>query len=147
MIDIKLTPQNGVYDFDYGDDGDFIMEDGFDTALLMGVFCERRATPEEVPDAIRRSGWIGNLFYNENGFENGSKVWLHISQGRIIQETLNNVRDAAQKGLDYLVQDELAQSVSTEIEVVSGKPELKIRIEYSSSRVDERYYDVWGNTG
>jgi len=147
MIDLKLTETDGIYDISYGDDGDFEMEDGFDTAILMSLFCERRALKDEVPDAIRRRGWVGNAFYNPGGFENGSKMWIHTEQGRVTNVVLNAIKNTSVSGLYWMTLDNIAKSVESNIEVISGVPNLKLKIEYSPSKVEEKFFSVWENTG
>jgi len=147
MIDIHLTQENGIYDFVYCSKGDFSITSGFDTSLLMSLFCERRALPSEVPDAIRRRGWIGNRFYNEDGFENGSKLWIQIEQGRITNNVLNAVKNAAQIGLEWLISDNYAKKTTAEIINDNGVIKLKITITVSSSKIEERFFDIWSKTG
>ncbi|MDH3325181.1 MAG: phage GP46 family protein [Gammaproteobacteria bacterium] len=147
LIDIALTDRNGMYDISFGADGDFAMTEGFDTAILMSIFCEQRASESEVPDAIRRRGWIGNLFYNENGFENGSKMWIHLDQGRVTNNVLNAVKDSATTGLEWLIKDGYALDNLAEISVINGGPQLKITTSVSDSKVEARYFDVWSATG
>ena len=101
-IDIALL-QDERGNFDIGIDpatGDFFLTDGFDTAITMSLFCERRADASEVPTAELRRGWWGNEVGPE-GFEIGSKLWLTY-QSRKTQATLNLVVDYARSGAHYL---------------------------------------------
>lgn len=147
MIDVKLTDKGGYYDFDWEDDGDFILEDGFDTQILMSFFGRRRADKSEISNPMYRGGWLGNKYYNEDGFENGSKIWVHTDQGRITNAALNDTRDAGQNGLNWMVDDDLLSSVETSIASMGGEIMLDAKLTYPDSRVEHKYYDVWRLTG
>jgi phage gp46-like protein len=147
MIDIKLIDQGTHLDIDYASNGDFDMEDGFDTAIIMSLFCEKRASESEVSEATLRRGWIGNKYYNEDGGENGSKIWVHTEQGRITNTNLNNVKNTGQLGLDWFVEQEFLNKIETGIVTVNRQPNLEVTLEYPNSKVDTRYFDVWSNTG
>ncbi len=147
ISDVKLTQNFGIYDFSYCKNGDLQITNGFDTSLLMSLFCEQRASSAEVQDSIRRRGWIGNKFYNEDGFENGSKMWVHIDQGRITNDSLNSIKNASLSCLEWLISDGFAQKTNAEIVIIDNIPLLKITVEASSSKTEEKFYNIWSNTG
>jgi phage gp46-like protein len=147
MMDIKLTETSGIYEFSYGADGDFVMEDGFDTQILMSFFCQKRANESEIAEPIYRGGWVGNKYYNEDGYENGSKIWVHTNQGRITNTSINDTVDAGQKGLNWLVDDELLNDIEVTATTESGTILLDAKLTYTDSRVEHKYYDVWRLTG
>ncbi len=59
---IRTGEKTGFYDIDIDSSGDIDKTDGFDTAILMSFFCERRADESEVTVAELRRGWVGNSF-------------------------------------------------------------------------------------
>lgn len=139
--DIALNKDSGYYDISIDADGDIATQDSFDTALLMSLFCERRALPSEVATAHHRRGWIGN-----DDFEIGSKLWLY-EQARITRDTINGVNTEAKNGLQWLIDDSLVESVNVSTSVVNNSISISAEIKRFNSAVEYRYYDLWSNTG
>lgn len=145
-IDLALT-QDGRGNFDIGINpltGDFLLTDGFDTALVMSLFCERRADASEVPTAELRHGWWGNTVGPE-GFEIGSKLWL-LDQARKTQATLNKAIDYARDSLQWLVTDGHLVSVDVSAEFTVRGITLNIKLNRSNSATETRSYELWENT-
>jgi len=140
-LDAALNTTNGYYDISLDTDGDIATQDSFDTALLMSLFCERRALPSEVTTPNLRRGWIGN-----DGFEIGSKLWLY-EQARINRDTMNGVNTSANNGFKWLVDDKLLASVSATSTVTQSALSLTVELKRFNSTVEYRYYDLWSNTG
>lgn len=132
------------FDLQIGDDGDIVTADFFDTAILMSIFCERRATPSEVPESERRRGWIGNE--STPGFEIGSKLWLYY-QARVTRSILSGLESVIRAGLQWMVDDGIAESIEVNAELSGGKVVVDIPTKRPSSKVERRYYDLWENTG
>lgn len=144
-IDIKLTQdETGLFDISFDDDGDFTKVDGFDTSLIISVYADKRASKSEVPYALYRSGWIGNSYKD---FEIGSKVWIYL-RSRLTNSNIESIKKAATDSLQWLISDSLAKNVQVEIiSVTSVKISLKIVIEFSNGIIEDKYYDLWLNTG
>lgn len=133
-----------TYDIQFADNGDILTEDSLYTAILMSLFCERRADASEVPDNARRRGWIGNEA--TPGFEIGSKLWIY-EQARITRSVLNGIADAASDGFQWLVDDGIAVSIETRALLQNGKPLLEVQMLRPSSQVDKQYFALWDATG
>ena len=107
-----------LYDLVIGDDGDFEKLNSFWTAILLSVFCERRASPSEMPVIFRRRGWIGNI---NRPVEYGSKMWL-LENRRLIQGTVNDARTYLEQCLQWLVDfdylDQVTVSTSKDIDTI-----------------------------
>jgi len=129
------------YDFQIDSDGDIKTKDSFETALLMSLFCERRALASEVPDSHRRRGWIGN----SPDFENGSKLWLY-EQARVTRTTLTAIETAVYNGLQWMVDDKLAVNLEVTAELKNSNITITAIIERPNSKVERRYYELWNNT-
>lgn len=141
-VDAVLSKDNGYYDFSLDDNGDIETEDFFDTSILYSLFGERRAAANEVVDANRRRGWIGNFDY-----ENGSKIWL-LHQARLTRDTLNRLEDEARKSLQWLVDDGYAVAIDNISATYSNRRVLlNITIRRSRDEVVRRFYILWENTG
>lgn len=141
----KSGPVPGVWDFTLDDAGGINTDDFFDTALLMSIFAERRASASEVPNSQQRRGWIGNES-NADGFEIGSKVWL-FEQARLSHDTFNGITSAATDGLQWLIDDGFAINIVVNTLLISGTVTLQIDIFRPNSPVDRRFFDLWDASG
>lgn len=137
--DAVLYEANG-YDIAFDEDGDIETADQLDTALLMSLFCERRAAPNEMPVPELRRGWIGNEA--TPGVEIGSKLWLY-EQARVTRTILNGIEAAARDAMRWLLEDGLALGVQTAV----TPSELTVTLERSNSEVSTVYYKLWEGTG
>lgn len=119
-VDLRLKQkQDGGFDIDWTADGDFEMTDGYDTAVIMSLLCERRAKSYEIALPQYRRGWVGNLLY-QNQDEDGSGIWLY-KQKRLTGAMVNGVRDEAEKGLLWFIDDSIATQVNVKTAPVNGK--------------------------
>ncbi|MCK5018516.1 MAG: phage GP46 family protein [Candidatus Peribacteraceae bacterium] len=146
ITDIALIKgDDGIYDMEIGDDGDFVPVYGFDTSIIISLFVDKMANGEEVVEALQRRGWIGNESNDVPGFEIGSKLWLTY-QARNNAETRNQVVDAAKSSLLWLVDD----GYLTDLNVTGAlKPEgieLQIIFVRKSGKIDKLYFKLWENT-
>ncbi len=132
------------YDMQIDTNGDIKTADFFDTAILMSLFCERRAEPSEVPESHRRRGWVGNE--STPTFEIGSKLWLY-SQERATRTVLRGIETVVLNGLQWLIDDGYALDITTIAALASGLVTLNVVIKRPDSIVDNRFYKLWGNTG
>lgn len=145
-IDIAVEQdQFGKFDINFAENGDFVLTKGFDTAINMSIYCERRATAAEVPVASRRRGWWGNVASQIDNFEIGSKVWL-IKQERKTAETLNRIKDYINLGLEWLIIQDHAVDVATEVTLINGSVRLIVSIKRPNGQVEKRGYELWQNT-
>lgn len=123
MTDIKLNYDKGYFDFNIVS-GDFEQTDDLSTAILVSLGCDSRASESEVTQIEYRRGWAGNLVWNLDGLEMGSKLWL-LSQARLTIQTLERAKDYAQNALLWLLTENYATNIVVDVERVN---EEKIRI-------------------
>ena len=136
---------SGIYDFSLDGTGDIATEDFFDTAILMSLFCERRASSSEMPVSHYRRGWIGNE--STKGFEIGSKVWL-FEQSRLTRKTLNGINSVVREGLQWMIDENIALEIAVSSELGENNTiAVEITITRPSSKVEKRYFELWENTG
>jgi phage gp46-like protein len=145
-IDIKMRlNSDDYYDFSIKN-GDFEMVEGFDTAIQMSIFCERRASESEIKIPEKRRGYWGNECLEVIGFENGSKLWL-LSQCRLTNETLNKAIDYTQSCLKWLVDDGYLDKVVVGGNLISGTTAiLNIDLYRANNIVFSKGYDIWQRT-
>jgi len=141
---LTIDPATQLYDINLDENGDIATDDFFDTSILYSLFGERRASPDEVVDADRRRGWIGN---EDEDFENGSKLWL-LEQSRLTASNLSRIEDEAKKALQWLVDDGFAVAIEdVTTSLGRGKILLSVTIRRSRDKVDKRLFELWQNTG
>jgi len=144
-VDAVLIESSNGFDFNIDSNGDIETENFFDTALLVSIFCERRATASEVPESHQRRGWIGNE-QGENGFEIGSKLWL-FEQSRVTRSLLSDIEKVVFNALSWLIDDGFAVSIEAIAELKDNTVTLTVTIETPSSKVERRFYELWTQTG
>lgn len=128
------------YDFALDAQGDIETADQLETAILMSLFCEKRAAPSEVPNPSRRRGWIGNVA--TPGIEIGSKLWLY-EQARVTRTVLNGIQAEGLDAVNWLVEDGIASRVDTNVTT----NELIVDLYRPNSEVVSVYYPLWQGTG
>lgn len=147
MIDIALI-QDSLGQFDIDIDpltGDLLGVDGFETALAMSLFCERRANESEIPTPELRRGWWGNELDPEDSFEIGSKLWL-LDQPKRLQSILNAANNYAKDGLSWLTDDEHLKGVKANAIFTDDGCTINIELERDSSSTETRSFKLWENT-
>lgn len=146
-IDIDISKDSsGIFDIAVADNGDLVTTEGFDTALKMSIFCERRASSSEVQVSKFRRGWIGNLLSDIVNFEIGSKRWL-FDQDRMTQETVNGVSDAINDGLQWLIEDNYLDAIDVTAANTLDTITVQVDLFRNGSRVDKQFFDAWRATG
>jgi phage gp46-like protein len=128
------------YDIHFDAQGDIETADQLNTAILMSLFCERRAASSEMPAPELRRGWIGNV--STPGIEIGSKLWLY-EQARVTKSTLNGIASEALNGLNWLVEDGIAVDIDAEA-TING---LTVNLTRPNSEVSTQFYKLWEGTG
>jgi phage gp46-like protein len=146
MIDIAVIQDNkGNFDIEIDPEtGDFKLVDGFETALAMSLFCERRADESEVSVPELRRGWWGNEVGPE-GFEIGSKLWL-LYQARKNQETLNKAEDYAREAVQWLVDQGHLKSVDVSASFTEDGISINIILNRFNGSTGSKSYQLWENT-
>lgn len=144
-VDVKLTDNGTYYDLTIGDDGDFERVNSFDTAILLSLYCERRASESEVEIPEMRRGWIGNYYQL---VELGSKMWL-LYQARLTQNTLNRCRTYLQQALSWLTDYGYAKQVTVTPtrDIETGRMDVVINIRRNDDEIETLNYALWENTG
>ena len=146
-MDIALAydPVSKTFDLALAD-GDLTADSSLQTAVLLSLYCDRRARPEdELPDGSDdRRGWWADI-YNDRPL--GSRLWL-LSREKELDSVLSRAQEYATEALQWLLDDGIAQSLGVEaIHLRRGVLQLIVRIQRGDSSVIERRYDyVWGVT-
>lgn len=149
FVDLAFVmTEEGYFDLAI-EDGDFVTTDGFDTALLMSIFCHKRASASEVGFPQNRRGWWGNEALGFDNYNIGSKLWL-LEQARNNKETLNDAKTYTEDSLTWFLTDRFLDNtvVTTEYKKINGESVLEIHaslIRFQNS-VAEKGFRIWQNT-
>jgi phage gp46-like protein len=142
---VLFKDSSGIYDFQLDQTGDIKTEDFFDTSILMSIFCERRASVNEMTVSQYRRGWIGNE--STPNFEIGSKLWL-FEQSRLTRNTLNGINSVVKESLNWMIDDGIALEISVVSELnQNNRIVIEVTLLRPNSQVEKRYFDLWENTG
>ena len=110
ITDIKLiATEVGDYDISFIK-GDIELTSTIDTALLMSIYCERRADFSEVALSKYRRGWCGNVLLYDLLFEIGSKLWL-LKQSRVIPHNLERAKRYALEALQWMIAKDIFDKI------------------------------------
>ena len=89
-IKIKFNPETLEGDFEYKT-GDLTREEGLGTAVLISLFTDRRADPDDnIDNPDDKKGWWGDLAPNK-GDKIGSKLW-QFDRSKTDQNTINRIK-------------------------------------------------------
>ncbi len=117
--------------------GDFAIGDDLQTAVLVSIFSDRRATDAEL-DALadgatksttNKGIWIDT--YRE-GIQYGSGIWL-ILRGKKLPETLSRAEEYVKESLAWMIADGVAQTVEAEASFNGDRMLLAITITRQSA--------------
>ncbi len=94
-------------------------DDSIETAVVISLFTDRRAEPDdELPAGeTDRRGWWGDALAQNEGDRIGSRLWL-LKREKQTTETLNRAREYAREALAWLIEDGVASRVEVAAEWV-----------------------------
>lgn len=143
--DLKLSKdEKGLYDIDF-ENGDFALTDGLDTAIILSIFDERRASSSQVEEPSYRRGHFMNEFADIEGYEVGSLQWLYTQQNTNSNSNVTNIENALRTGLRWLIEDRIAKNVAVNAVKSGSGVQADIAIE-GNSKEDSTYYNTFINT-
>ena len=135
----------GFYDIDLTDNGDLLSTQGLDTAILMSIFCEKRANEDEIPrPEYRRGDWSNEL--NEiSDYEVGSKLWL-LDQARTSQSSLDDAIEYIREGLQWLIDDGYILDVDITGELTTRQATFTITLTKLNNTTETKVFEYFKNT-
>ena len=136
----KIQLVNGKYDIKIDTDGDFVQDEGLETAILMSLLLNERANASEVPQPTKRGGYWG---YEVNGMQ-FSKIWL--VSGRKTSDKLNKIIEYANSCLQWLVSEGYATGINCSAEFISEGIELTVSITKENKVIYSENTILWLNT-
>jgi len=110
--DILLNNEKGYYDFEIVD-GSIVKDDSLFTSIIFSLFTDKRESQQRI-DPLKNRGWIIDLVKETQA---GSLLWT-LEQARATTENARLAASFAEESLQWMVENNLALSVSFEGEVV-----------------------------
>ena len=100
------------------ENGDFVNDSTFTTALIISLFTDRRAKAEDPlpdPENTDRRGWWADNLAEVQDDRIGSRLWL-LSREKTIKDVLIRAKQYAEEALEWLIDDGVAAKVEVETE-------------------------------
>jgi phage gp46-like protein len=142
MQDFKVIQKNdSTFDLSIDEDNmTFDAVNGMETVLDFQLFIDRRSNSDDVSNARKRQGWMGDIITKGNGYEVGSLLYLKY-QARDTQADKNEMAAYAVDALNYFKAIDAVQEVNAN---VNGN-NIEGIIQINKDNV-KRYSKLWRNT-
>ncbi len=146
-LDVDFFLQDdGAWDLELDTDGDLKGSNSIDTAVLMSLFTDKRASSDEISEPGQRRGWFGNLFNDDITYEIGSLIWLYSNQGRLDDELVNNLNDKALDSLNWMITDNVVNDIKANSSITSNN-QVTLNLKcFIGQNIIERNYTLWENS-
>jgi len=119
------------------ENGDLATDEGLESAVILSLFLDRRAEPDDVTDDDDKRGWWADKL---DGDPIGSRLWL-LSRSKTLNDVLRQAEEFAEEALAWLIEDNVAHAVqASATRVGSHTLSLRILIERQSG---ERWDNTW----
>lgn len=134
-MDVAIEIENGVADV-VVEAGDLRADRGLRTAALVSLFCDARASADEIPVGADPRGWHAE----DAGDPWGSKLWL-LGRAKRTQETLELAKIYAANAFEWARRAGIIQRALVEAEYgPAGELGLTVRLVRGTSR---RWSHLW----
>ena len=100
---------------------DLERDDGLETAVIISLFTDRRASPEQIPVELPQDdqrGYWGDVRPAVEGDETGSLLWL-LAREKQLPSTLARAQQYAAEALRWMIDDVIATRVDVVAEFVA----------------------------
>jgi len=125
------------------ENGQLKFDNGLETVSLISMFTDQRVEPDDLPDDVDDPrGWWGDQFSDPTDDQIGSTLWLH-DRGTILSETANNMEDAARAAFQWMIDDGIADNVTSNATLIEGE-RIDIAVDVFRPNGDDfRFKFVW----
>ena len=94
------------------ENGDFVLDESLETAVLISLFSNRRANESDLPAGISdKQGWWADEFADVEDDEIGSKLWT-LARAKATAETIAKAEAFCNDALLWMIEDGVARTVS-----------------------------------
>lgn len=102
--------------FDFAiESGDLAHDDGLRAAVLVSLFTDRRAEPDDTASGEDRRGWWADAWSEVDGDRIGSRLWL-LARAKETATTLERARAYTAEALAWMIEDGIARAIEIEAE-------------------------------
>jgi len=127
-------------------DGDLASDGGLETAVLLSLFTDRRAQPDDQPpsgDPTDRRGWWGDELADIEGDQIGSRLWL-LDRSVNSNETARRAEEYVREALAWMVDDRVVSSVDVQIDTTPNRLLIGVTLQRPGrDAVSFRFAHVW----
>lgn len=103
------------------ENGQLKFETGFDTAVYISAFSDRRVDLSQLPiGATDQRGWWGDLISEVVNDRIGSELW-RLEKSKVFETTAGFFEDVVRAMLQWMIDDGVAQSVTADAIVVNNE--------------------------
>lgn len=121
MTDFRTAyrPDIGRADLAYSN-GAIEIDDGLETAVIISIFTDRRARPDDVVpgDPSDRRGWWGDAYPAVTGDRIGSRLWL-LAREKQLPSVVVRAREYVRESLQWMIDDGIAETIDIYAEITS----------------------------
>lgn len=127
-------------------DNDLVSDAGLQTAVILSLFTDRRAEPDNAPpsgDPTDRRGWWADEFLDNEGDRIGSRLWL-LDRSKSTGEVALRAKEYVLEALAWMIED----GVVTKIDVATAVAGQRLTIALTLARpaaspLTMRFSHVW----
>lgn len=123
LADLALVWSSATGDADMAMiDSDLASDRGLVTAVLLSLFTDRRAEPDDAPpsgDARDRRGWWADELAEVDGDRIGSRLWL-LDRAKRTRETELRAEEYVREALAWMLEDRVVSRIDVEIETTAN---------------------------
>lgn len=146
MTDLALFWNDETFSADVSvKDGDLATDTGLRSAILVSLFTDRRARPDDkLPyEGAERRGWWGDVADEEADDLIGSRLWL-LEREKQTSQVVARAREYALEALAWLLRDGVAAALDVTAEVVApGVLGLAVFVTRPGGPARQRFDFVW----
>jgi len=152
MTDYAIVfKDDGYFDMQF-DQGlaDFVLDEGLETPVIISLFVDKRADPEQViramgtgqeGETIDQRGYWGDVVVDVEGDETGSLLWL-IERESLTDDVVTRAKNYILDSLQWMIEDSVASDVIVDTARI-GNETLCADIQILRPQGDETYkYDI-----
>lgn len=149
MADVQITyinsNGNNYYDFTLTN-GDFTLDYGLDTSMMMSVLCEQRIEDQSVIP-MQRGGWVGNILQIVPSYQQGSLIWTKY-QSNMNSQIQSEIEGYLEDAFSWMIEDGIAKDVNVDVNLLANsKVSATITVTKNDDTQTSTYYDLWMFTG
>lgn len=117
-MDVALLFSPGTIEADIALDGvDLLTDHDLESAIIISLFTNRRASNDDVVENGDRQGWWGDTYAEIQGDQIGSRLYL-LFREKQTQQVLNRAFQYVTEAVQWLITDKVAESITVNVEIV-----------------------------